>query len=165
MTADTVAPADWDRYAGEQAEHYLMKVRGSRRRARYLMQVSDDARQCADGVKAARVESRGIASRDADAKMMHAIESLTATAENFADQAAATADLMDQATGCIAKLDDDTLAQVLFLYYVKGAETWQDVADDMIYSVCNIYKLRVKALTAFYYVMPHTEREPMQPAI
>lgn len=155
---------EWDDYATGQAEAYLKRVRDLHHRRASLAAQVEEARDMLDGIKAVRYDGQGGGgSNDPDGAMLPAIARLEASVKRFGAGIAEIADLFAEATDAIARLDDDVFRELLTVYYVQG-ETWQAVADSLGYGVDNVYKLRTRALLAFYDVMPHGERDPRHPA-
>ena len=77
-----------------------------------------------------------------------------------------------QVENALALMEDQMEARALSLYYMSFDEdgrrmydTWDKVAHRMGYTQDGIMKLRRRALLHAYDVMPHSERDPIQPAI
>ena len=155
---------EWEDYAASQAEAYLLKVRDRRRTQDALMRERLDALEMLDGIKAVRYDGVGGGGcTDPDGAMMAAIESLDACVRRIQASVSEFNALYTSCLDSLRKMEDPTLRAVLSGYYVR-ANTWQAVADELHYSVDNVYKLRPRALVAFYYVMPHQWRDPMHRA-
>lgn len=155
---------EWEDYAASQAEAYLLRVRDRRRTQDALMRERLDALEMLDGIKAVRYDGAGGGSADPDGAMTAAIESLDACVRRIQASVSEFNVLYTSCRDSLQRMEDPILRGLLDGYYVR-ANTWQAVADELRYSIAEVYRLRPRALVAFYYVMPHRYREPMQPAM
>lgn len=156
---------EWEDYAASQAEAYLLRVRDRRRTQDALMRERLDALEMLDGIKAVRYDGAGGGGcNDPDGAMMAAIESLDGCVRRIQANVNEFNALYTSCRDSLQRMEDPTLRGLLDSYYVR-AKTWQAVADELHYSIAEVYRLRPRALVAFYYVMPHRYREPVQPAL
>ena len=153
------------RYRIEQAEAWLSKVRKTVGYARRITADAEAIMARADNLRgmdysAVNVQTSPSADAIPDAiiladEMGEAMEAISESARERVTGAARA----------LAEMEDPTEATCLTLYYVEAYDTWERVCVAMHYSYDGMMKLRRRALVSAYSVMPHSERDPMPPAI
>ena len=153
------------RYRIEQAEAWLVRVRKT---AGYAKRVSESA----EAVMARADNLRGIdysAVSVSTSPTADAIPDAVILAEELGETmqviSATARDRVTAAAEALSRMEDPTEATCLQLYYVDAYDTWERVCVDMHYSYDGMMKLRRRALLSAYDVMPHSERDPRQPAV
>lgn len=114
------------------------------------------------GIDYSAVSVQSSPSPDAVPNAVIAHEGIAAKLGALADDAARR---IGEAAESLAAMDDPTEAQCLHLYYIDALDTWERVCVKMGYSYDGMMKLSRRALLHAYDVMPHTERDPMPPAM
>lgn len=156
---------EFEQYRIAQAEAWLVRVR---RLVSYRDALEESAAAqfaLADGLKAVRYDKplvRSTPSPDAIPNAVAHHEEMGGELKRIADEATAR---LKEAARALSQMGDPTEATCLHLYYVDALETWEHVCVRMHYTYDGMMKLRRRALLDAYDVMPHSERDPMPPAI
>lgn len=156
---------EWEQYRIDQAAAWLSKVRRVAGYADYMESSADRQLELADNLRgidysAVRVSTSPTADAIPDAVARH-----MELAEDFAAIASAARELQSAAAHALSRLPDPTEAECLHRYYIDKAASWDEVGDAMGYTYDGMMKLRKRALLSAYDVMPHSERDPIHPAL
>lgn len=153
------------RYRIEQADAWLSKVRKTVAYSKKLEESVAIIKQRADnlrGMDYSRDSVKASPTPDAIPDAIILADEMRDTMQDISENAR---ERVNQAARALASMDDPTEATCLMLYYVNACDTWERVCVDMHYTYDGMMKLRRRALNSAYDVMPHSERDPMQPAI
>lgn len=156
---------EWEQYRIDQAAAWLSRVRRVAGYADYMESSADRQLELADNLRgidysAVRVSTSPTADAIPDAVARH-----MELAEDFAAIASAARELQSAAAHALSRLPDPTEAECLQRYYVDRAKTWEHVCVAMGYTYDGLMKLRRRALLHAYDAMPHSERDPIHPAL
>lgn len=157
---------EYERYKRKQAQCWLEHCRGLVAEVRAAEQVAANELAVADGLKAvdyskAVVKSSPIvdAAERAILNHMEVADALKATAEECAMERA-------DALARISRIGNTTERAFLTAYYLDASlPSCKDVAEAMNYSYDGIMKVRRRALSSAYEVMPHRWRDALPTAM
>ena len=155
---------EYRQYRVDQAEAWLSKVRRAVDYERALRATADAQLEMADGLRGIDYAEVRVATSPSPDAIPNAVAAHMEAVEAILEIAADAAERVRRATDALAAMPDKTEASALQLYYVAGWK-WEEVCVEMGYTWDGMMKLRRRALYDAYEVMPHSEREPVQPAI
>lgn len=158
-----MAETEIDRYKYDQARAYLEHVRALSCRTQALRAEVEAQRELADGVKAMRYGD-GVGGCSGDDRMAETVARLQELISGYCAELARYVDEQEAAHGCVVLMDRPEHAQAITAHYLLG-RAWERVCVDMGYTWDGMMKLRRRAVTEFYDVMPIEWRDPKYPAI
>ena len=142
-----MAETEFERYKYDQARAYLEHVRALSCRAQALRAEVEAQRELADGVRAMRYGEGG-----GDG------------VEGYCSELAGYVAEQDRAHACVRLMERPEHVQAITGRYLLG-RSWERVCVDMGYTWDGMMKLRRRAVTEFYDVMPTEWRYPRHPAL
>lgn len=151
-----------DRWKARQARAWLCKVRAAGLRERTAKGRMLEARERADGLKAARFE-RGVRRPDDDA-VAEAVSRTDAAAADYCAALAEAVELEREAHEVLFSVDD-MAAMMLVRYYLLCAPSWDAVAKAEGCSRSGAHAAVNRALALAFDRMPHRFRSPLPPAL
>jgi len=152
------------RYRIEQAEAWLSRVRKLVGYERAMREAADTQYEMADGLRGmdySRVQVSVSATPDA---IPNAVIAHDEAGDSLASIADSARERITQAAMALNEMQDPTEAAALTLYYI-ACRKWEEVCVELSYSWDGMMTMRRRALLHAYDVMPHSERDPMEPAI
>ena len=129
-----------------------------------MREAADVQYEMADGLRGmdySRIQVTTSSTPDAIPNAVIAHDDAGDTLAEIADSAR---EHVKQAACALNTMDDKNEAAALTLYYI-ACHKWEVVCVELSYSWDGMMTLRRRALLHAYDVMPHSERDPMQPAI
>ena len=157
--------AEYEQYRAEQAEAWLCKVRKAVGYARTLEESAAAHFAAADNLKSFDYSAIHVTTSPTTDQIPNAVIAHIEAGKALGEVASDASERIAQAARALSSMDDATEAMCLQLYYVDALETWEHVCVRMHYTYDGMMKLRRRALLHAYDVMPHSEREPMAPAL
>lgn len=158
-----MADAEFERYKHDQARAYLEHVRALSCRTKALSAEVEAQRELADGIKSMGCAGGGGGGVDPD-RIAETVARLQDLISRYCVELSAYVDEQQTAHERINSLTRHEHAQALASYYLLGL-TWERVCVDMGYTWDGMMKLRRRAVTEFYDVMPVEWRDPRHPAM
>ena len=155
----------YEQYCIDQAEAWLSKVRRTVGYSKRLEESAAIVMARADNLKAMRYDEVRVKSSPTPDAIPNAIILAEEMGVTLSEIAGESRERVLQAARALSRMDDANEATCLQLYYVDAVRTWEMVCVNMNYSYDGMMKLRRRALLHAYEVMPHSEREPIHPAI
>ncbi|MBX9035048.1 hypothetical protein [Gordonibacter massiliensis (ex Traore et al. 2017)] len=152
-----------ERYRYDQARAYLEHVRALSCRTSALRAEVDAQRELADGLKAIRYGECGARRAQTD-QMVETVARLQELVKDYCAELAAYVAEQETAHGCVRLMERPEHVQAITSHYLLG-RTWERVCVDMGYTWDGMMKMRRRAITEFYDVMPTEWRDPRHPAI
>ena len=153
---------EWTRYRIAQASRWLEHVRRLGQRVDTLREQADAARDAAAGLKGIDYSSvRGGSSGD---RMADAVSRVQAAVEGYAQELASYEDERHDASTRLCAMEDEPARTALVKHYLLG-RSWERCCVDMSYTYDGMMTLRRRGLDSAYDLMPHTWREPIEPAL
>ena len=147
---------DKQRWHAHQAALYLDRVKGMGDRVKSLRWSISELESKAQGVKSIDYSKDMVQSSpngDATPNNVGKLMELKAERERKRDLYQAEIEAVMRA---LDRMENETYSALLEMHYIGGA-TWQEVADELHYSKRGVLKVRQKALSAFYDVMPPSQ--------
>ena len=155
---------EYEAYKAGQASRWLERIRRLGARAETLRMEIDAEREAAAGLRAMRFDGMPRARRaDGDA-MADAVARIEERVAGYASELSAYLDERAEAHEALASLEDEACRRALTMRYLLG-KPWERVCVDMGYTWDGMMKLRRRALSEAYDVMPARHRDPKHPAI
>lgn len=155
---------EYRQYRIDQAHEWLSKVRRIVECEKSMRVAADTQYELADGLRGldySRVQVTVSPTPDAipDAVIAHeeAGDSLSAIADNARER-------IEQALNALSKMEDPVEANVLTMHYIEFRK-WEQVCHETGYTMDGMAKLRKRALSNAYDIMPHEERDPQYKAL
>ena len=158
-----MAETEFERYKYDQARAYLEHVRALSCRAQALRAEVEAQRELADGVRAMRYGEGGGDGAGAD-RMADTVARLQDLVEGDCSELAGYVAEQDRAHACVRLMERPEHVQAITGRYLLG-RSWERVCVDMGYTWDGMMKLRRRAVTEFYDVMPTEWRYPRHPAL
>lgn len=155
---------EYRQYRADQAHAYLERIRKMGEDCAALQQEVDDARERADGIKGIDYSRDRVDVSPTDDGMLNAVELIRGAIREYAVKLAELLDERKAASDALNAMEDFTEAKALRLRYICCRD-WESVCVEMHYSWDGMMKLRRRALSSYWEVMPPSERDPMEPAI
>ena len=155
---------EYQRYRIEQAHDYLERIRKQGEDCAALQQEADDARERASGLTGIDYSRDQVSTTPTDDAMANAVERIREAVRAYVMALSAFTDERKRASDAMMGMADYTEARALRLRYLVGWK-WERICTEMDYTWDGMMKLRRRALLSYYDVMPHSERDPMQPAV
>lgn len=157
-----MAESEIERYKYDQARAYLEHVRALSCRTKALRAEVEAQRELADGVRAMRYGAGAVPTRpdrtaDAVARLQELVEGYCAELAEYVEE-------QDRAHVCVRLMERPEHVQAITGRYLLG-RSWERVCVDMGYTWDGMMKLRRRAVTEFYDVMPTEWRDPRHPAL
>lgn len=148
-----------------QAEAWLEKVRKTMSYAASLEESAAAQYAMADGLRGIAYDRDRVKVSPTPDAIPNAVANHVDLGDKFSEVADNARKRASEAVEAFDRMDDPTEATCLRLYYVDALETWEHVCVRMHYTYDGMMKLRRRAVLHVYDVMPHSERDPMPPAI
>lgn len=158
-----MAETEYERYKYDQARAYLEHVRSLSCRTQALRAEVEAQRELADGVRAMRYGEGGGGSAEAD-RTADTVARLQELVACYCAELAEYVSEQQAAHERVRLMERPEHAQAITGRYLLG-RTWERVCVDMGYTWDGMMKLRRRAVTEFYDVMPTEWRDPRHPAI
>lgn len=155
---------EWDDYRRAQSHRYLDSIRKAGEQCAGVRALVDDARARAEGVGAMDYSKVMVSSSPTDDAMAMAVAEVIEAVREYATELADYERMRAEADRTLRLMDDETEAAVLRYRYLCGW-TWERVCVQMSYTYDGMMKLRRRALSSYWRVMPHEYRDPMPPAV
>ena len=155
---------EYMQYRIDQAHAYLERIRKMGDDCAALQAEVDDARVRATGVTGIDYTRDLVKSSPTDGKMADAVSAIRDAISDYVVKLAEFTGERSRASDALMLMDDLTEARVLRLRYLLDWK-WEKVCTEMDYTWDGMMKLRRRALLHAYDVIPHSERDPMHPAI
>ena len=152
------------RYRIEQADAWLSKVRKLVAYEKAMREASEVQYEMADGLRGIDYSRDHVATSPTPDAIPNAVIAHDEAGDSLASIAESARERIAQAARAIDSMEDPTEAAALTLYYI-ACRKWEAVCVKMDYTWDGMMKLRRRALNSAYDVMPHSERDPMQPAV
>lgn len=153
------------RYRIEQAERWLKKVRRTVGLSKKLEESANEVMARAKNLRSVDYSAIRVTTSPTPDAIPDAIILADEMGETLGVLSESARDRVNQAARALTEMDDATEVTCLLLYYVDAYDTWERVCVAMEYTYDGMMKLRRRALLHAYDVMPHAERDPLQPAI
>lgn len=155
---------EYERYRMEQAHAYLERIRKMGEDCAGLRAQIDDAYYRAEGVRGIDYSKDMVSSSIYVDVIPDAVARLQEQIRDYVVALAAYEDERHEASGSLMRMGDQTEARVLRYRYLLGRE-WKDIWSEMGYSKQGMMKLRARALSDYWEVMPRVERDTIPRAI
>lgn len=152
------------RYRAGQAHAYLERIRQSGEDCAGLRMLVDDARYRASGLTGIDCSEPAVSSSPTADAIPDGVDGIISLVRGYAASLAAYERKRDEARKALRLMPSQTDAKVLMLRYLLGLP-WEHVCVEMGYTYDGVMKARRRALADFYGVMPHSERDPVPPAV
>ena len=154
---------EYRQYRIDQAHAYLERVRRMGEDCAGLQQQVDDARARASGLKGIDYSAVQVQSSPTPDAIPNAVAAIMASIQEYVTELAEYESERMRANDALMKMDDYTSARILRMRYLLGWK-WERICTETDYTWDGMMSLRRRALCDFWEVMPHTERDPMEPA-
>ena len=152
------------RYRIEQADAWLSKVRKLVAYERAMREAAETQYEMADGLRGLDYSRDQVSTSPTPDAIPNAVIAHDEAGDSLASIADSARERIAQAARALDSMEDPTEAAALTYYYIACVK-WEEVCVRMSYSWDGMMTLRRRALTHAYDVMPHSERDPMEPAI
>ncbi len=147
------------------ARDYLQHIRDLEKHTAALRAHVDETRELAlpGGIDyGAMVASGGIVNKDG---VPNAVIKLQEAVSEYCAELAGYVDEMDEANRCLQRLESPVQRDVLRLYYLAAAKSWEEVAQKLFYSKMQVLRIKSAALVSLYDVMPLKWKIPVHRAV
>lgn len=155
---------EFEKYRIEQANAWLSKVRKLVQYERAMRQAADVQYEMADGLRGIDYSRDQVATSATPDAIPNAVIAHEEAGDSLREIADSAKERIAKAARALDSMDDPTEAAALTLYFL-ACRTWEQVCVSMRYTWDGMMKLRRRALLHAYDAMPHSERDPMEPAI
>lgn len=162
--ASNDANDEWERYRRAQAERWLKHVMALGRRVRALQDEIECQRDMAAGLKGVDYDGMPKASGSSADAMPNAVIKLQGLIAEYCAELDGYVLEQREAHEALSALDDGATREALTRHYLLG-RPWEQCCVEMGYTYDGMMKLRRRALSCAYDVMPFRRRDPMHPAI
>ncbi len=157
-----MAETEFERYKYDQARAYLT-------RARPVVQgagpFAPRSRHSASSLKVCgQCPGEGCGDCAGADRMADTVARLQELVEGYCSELAGYVAEQDRAHACVRLMERPEHVQAITGYYLLG-RPWERVCADMGYTLNGMMKLRRRAVTEFYDVMPTEWRDPRHPAL
>lgn len=147
------------------ARDYMQHIRDLGKHTAALRSHIDEVRELAlpSGIDYGEmVSTGGLVSKDG---VPNAVIKLQEAISEYCVELAGYVDEMDEASRCLQRLEFPVQRDVLRMYYLAGAKSWEEVAQKLFYSKMQVLRIKAAALVELYDVMPLKWKVPVHRAI
>lgn len=155
---------EWERYRRDQAARWLERIRRLGARVETMQREIDAEREAASGLKAICYDVTPKPSASTGDALPNAVIRIQERIAEYVEEMAAYTEERGRAHEALSGLPDPMEHRALTYHYLLGL-SWEECCVRMHYTYDGMMKLRARALSSAYDVMPHEMRDPMERAI